>query len=89
MNLLTILIVGGLVGWAAAAVTGRHEGIIASILIGIVGSFIGSFVSLLFTGGDRAYLAFSWVGVFWSFIGAFILVLILNAIQGRGASHQV
>lgn len=87
MNLIAILVVGGLVGWIAGQVAGRNEGLLASIVIGIVGSFIGSFVSMFFTGADRAYLAFSWVGAFWSFIGALILVLILNGLQHR--SHHL
>jgi len=89
MNLLVILIIGGLVGWIAGQVGGRSEGVIASIVIGIVGSFIGSFISRLFTGSDRAYLALSWVGAFWSFVGALILVIILNLIQGHSTSHSM
>jgi len=88
MNLLVILIIGGLVGWIAGQVAGRNEGILASIVIGVVGSFIGSFVSKLFTGSDQSYLAFSWVALFWSFVGALILVLILNAVQHRSSSMR-
>jgi uncharacterized membrane protein YeaQ/YmgE (transglycosylase-associated protein family) len=82
--------VGGIVGWLASQVAGRNEGFIASILIGIVGSFIGSFISNMLTGADRAFLAFSWMGMFWSFIGALVLVIIMNAIQGHSsASHRL
>jgi len=87
MNLLAILIIGGLVGWLAAQVAGRNEGVIASIVIGIVGSFIGSFVSVLFTGGDRAYLALSCSWLIWSFVGALILSFILNAVQHHSISR--
>lgn len=89
MTILTILIVGGLVGWLASRLMGRDEGIFASILIGIVGSFIGSFVSMLFTGSDRSYLAFSWTGIIWSLIGAVILVAIMNAMSSRRHHTQV
>lgn len=81
MSLLVALIIGGLIGYAAAAMLGRREGIIASVIIGIVGSFIGSVISMLFTGGDRAALSLSWSSVLWSFLGAVILVAIMNAIQ--------
>jgi uncharacterized membrane protein YeaQ/YmgE (transglycosylase-associated protein family) len=83
MTILTVIIVGAIVGWLAGKIMGRDEGIIASILIGIVGSFIGSLISTLFTGSDRAYLAFSWMGFFWSLIGAIILVAIMNAMSSR------
>lgn len=87
MNLLVTLIIGGLVGWLAARLAGRDEGILASMAIGVVGSFIGDLISTLFTGSNQSYLAFSWVGLIWSFIGAFVLVLILNVVQHRYASH--
>jgi uncharacterized membrane protein YeaQ/YmgE (transglycosylase-associated protein family) len=83
MAILTILIVGGIVGWLAAKLMGRDEGIFASILIGVVGSFIGSLVSRLFVGSDQAFLAFNWMGFFWSLIGAVILVAIMNALSPR------
>lgn len=82
MSLIAALIIGGLIGWLAAALFGRNEGVVASVIIGIIGSIIGSFVSMLFTGGDQAALAFSWSGIIWSFIGAVILIAILNAVQG-------
>lgn len=79
MGLITWIILGGIVGWLAARLLGRHEGIVASIIIGIIGSLIGSWISMLLTGGDRAYLAFSWSGLIWSLIGSVVLVAILNA----------
>lgn len=89
MTILTVLIVGGLVGWLATRLMGRNEGILASIIIGIIGSFIGSFVSRFFVSSDQAYLAFSWVGIFWSLIGAVILVAIMNALSSRQHHHSV
>ncbi len=81
MSLLIYIILGGIVGYVAARLLGREEGILASIIIGIVGSFIGGYVSRLFTGGDQSFLAFSTIGLFWSVIGSLILVAILNAVR--------
>jgi uncharacterized membrane protein YeaQ/YmgE (transglycosylase-associated protein family) len=81
MGIIVMLILGGLIGWAASSMMGRDEGVIASVIIGIVGSFIGGLISQLFTGADRSFLALSWVGLFWSFIGAVVLVAILNAVR--------
>ena len=81
MSIIAMLIIGGVVGWLAARLLGREEGVLASIVIGIVGSFIGSIVSQFITGSDRSYLALSWSGFFWSLIGALILVAIMNAIS--------
>lgn len=83
MSLIIALILGGFIGWLAAKVAGREEGILASIVIGIIGSVIGGWLSSALSGSDKSYLSFSWVGLFWSFIGAFILVLILNAVQHK------
>jgi uncharacterized membrane protein YeaQ/YmgE (transglycosylase-associated protein family) len=81
MGIIVMLILGGLIGWAASSMMGRDEGVIASVIIGIVGSFIGGLISQLFTGADRSFLALSWMGLLWSFIGAVVLVAILNAVR--------
>lgn len=86
MSLIVMLILGAFVGWLASAVMGRDEGIFASMVIGVVGSFLGGLLSLLLTGSDRSMLALSWSGLFWSFVGAIILVAILNAL--RGPNHR-
>lgn len=88
MSLVAMLILGGIVGWIAAAIMGRDEGVIASIVIGIVGSVIGGFLSTVFTGGNQAVLAFTWSGLLWSLIGAVILVAIMNAITGSHRRHM-
>lgn len=87
MSIIVLIILGGIIGWLAAKVMGREEGVLASVAIGILGSFIGGFVSRLLVGSDRSFLAFSWMGLFWSFIGAVILVAVMNAISGRHHHH--
>lgn len=87
MDLFISLVIGGIIGWAAAAVMGRDEGIFASIAIGVIGSVIGSLLASLFGGGG--YLAFSWVGVIWAFVGALLFVLILNTIQHQGHRSHI
>lgn len=83
MSLIIAIIVGAIIGWLAAAVAGRNEGLVGSAVIGIVGAIIGGFLSQLFTGGHHAYWSFTWSGIVWSFIGALILSVILNATQHR------
>ena len=41
MSILVAIILGGLVGYIAARLLGRDEGILASVVIGVIGSFIG------------------------------------------------
>lgn len=90
MGLIITLILGGFIGWLASRLMGRDEGIIMSVIIGVIGSLLGSWLSSLITGADRAFLDFSWMGLFWSFIGAIILVAIMNAFwHPRGHSAQL
>lgn len=89
MSLIIALILGGLIGWAASALLGRHEGVVASVVIGIIGAIIGNFISMLFTGSHQAALALGWSSLLWSFIGAIILVAILNAVRGGQRRHSL
>ena len=86
MGIIVFLVVGGIVGWLASQLMHRNEGLIASIVIGIVGSFIGGFVSMMLTGSDKSYLGFSLTSFVWSLVGAIVLVALLNVFSGRRAS---
>lgn len=88
MSILIALIVGGIVGWLAAAITGRNEGILGSIAIGIIGSIIGSGLAHMLGNSTQGYLAASWSSLLWAFIGALILSAILNTVQHR-THHNV
>jgi uncharacterized membrane protein YeaQ/YmgE (transglycosylase-associated protein family) len=47
MELLVTLIIGGVVGWLASILmkTNAQMGILANVIVGIVGSFLGIFVA--------------------------------------------
>lgn len=87
MSIVTMLVIGGIVGWLAAAVAGRREGIIASVIIGIIGAIIGGVLARAVGSSDAGLGALSWASVAWSFIGAVILVAIMNAVQHRSHHH--
>ncbi|MDB5185157.1 MAG: hypothetical protein JWN38_965 [Candidatus Saccharibacteria bacterium] len=89
MGIIAIIILGGIVGWIASRLLDRDSSIVGSIVIGIVGSFIGGFVSTIFTGADRSITELSWGGTFWAFIGALILTAILNAMSSSRRHHTV
>jgi len=79
MSIILFIVIGGIIGWLASAIMGRGEGVLASIIIGIIGAFIGGFLSTLFTGGSTSYMTLTLGGILWSLIGSIILVAILNA----------
>jgi uncharacterized membrane protein YeaQ/YmgE (transglycosylase-associated protein family) len=77
-------IVIGLIAGAVARllVPGRDPmGIVATIVLGIVGSFVGGFLAALFFAPHRFVLSTS--GIIGSIIGAIILLLILRAFRAR------
>ena len=73
MNLIIQLIVGGIIGWLASIVmkTNAQMGMIANIVVGIVGASIGAWIAaqLGLAGG---YLV--------SVIGAIVLIALLKAV---------
>jgi uncharacterized membrane protein YeaQ/YmgE (transglycosylase-associated protein family) len=81
MELLTWIIVGLIAGVLASLVVGGGYGILADIVIGIVGAFIGAWLfRALGVGSPFGGLA----GViFVAFVGACVLLLILRAVRGR------
>ncbi len=79
MDIVTWLIVGLVAGVLASLVIGGY-GLLADIVVGIVGAFIGGW---LFT---REGWHAPWTGlagtIFVAFIGALILLLLLHLIHG-------
>lgn len=84
MAWLIILIVGGLIGWLASLVmrTDEQQGMIANILIGIVGSALGRwlFSDILGIGGATTAGQLTFAGLLWGVIGAVILIGLLRAV---------
>ena len=77
MDLLVTLIVGGVIGWLASILmkTNAQMGILANVVVGIIGSFLG--VALAGALGVRAHTApASWVV---AILGAAALIAILRA----------
>jgi uncharacterized membrane protein YeaQ/YmgE (transglycosylase-associated protein family) len=79
MQILITLIVGGLIGWLASLVmkTNAQMGIVANILVGIVGSALGGWLFGLF--GLMAYSSGGQIIV--NIAGAIILIAILKALK--------
>jgi uncharacterized membrane protein YeaQ/YmgE (transglycosylase-associated protein family) len=78
MDLLVMLIVGGVVGWLAsmAMKTNRQMGILANVAVGIVGSSLGFWLAAqlgIFAGGIGRWLV--------AFVGSVILIAILKALH--------
>ena len=90
LGLIISLIIVGLIAGALARllVPGRdHLGIGGTILLGIVGSFIGGFLGYLIFHKDKDEGFFQPSGLIGSVIGAIIALLIYRRVSGRGRSR--
>jgi uncharacterized membrane protein YeaQ/YmgE (transglycosylase-associated protein family) len=85
--LFYLLLVGIVAGFLARLlVPGRDPmSVGATILLGIVGSFIGGFLGWVLFGHDLADGALQASGIFGSVIGAVIALLLYRAVAKRGA----
>jgi len=78
MNLIITLVVGGIVGWLASIVmkTNAQMGLIANVVVGIVGSLLGFWLAGALGIGAGSTIA-QWLV---SIAGAAILIVILRAL---------
>jgi len=78
MSWLITLIIGGIVGWLASIVmkTNAQMGLIANVLVGVVGSFLGFWAAGVLgiapTGGILRFIV--------ALVGALALIVILRAL---------
>ena len=86
MDILTWLIVGLVAGVLASLIVGGY-GLVADIVIGIVGAFVGGWLF------NAAGWHSPWGGlagaIFVAFIGAVVLLVILHLIRGVGRRGPV
>lgn len=86
MGLIITLIVGGIIGWLASIVmrTDAQQGIILNVVVGIVGAFLGTFISGLVGGRGADLNNFDPISLLWAFLGAIVLLGIVNLVR-RGS----
>lgn len=85
-TIIGLLVIGLIAGFIARAVVpGRQSmSILQTLLLGVVGSFIGGFLGrLLFGSGDGFVQPSSWIG---SIIGAVLVLLVYLQIKRRAGT---
>jgi uncharacterized membrane protein YeaQ/YmgE (transglycosylase-associated protein family) len=89
--IITMIIVGIVAGYLARLlVPGRDPmGFLQTVLLGIVGSFIGGFLGYVLFDKDIEEGALQASGVVGSIIGAVIALLVYNAASRRGVGRRV
>jgi len=87
MNLILIIIVGGILGWLASMVmrTDGQQGIFLNIVVGVVGALVAGFlINPLIGGGTITQGDFSISALIVSFLGALVLLGIVSLFR-RGS----
>lgn len=87
MNIVIMLIVGGVLGWLASILmrTDGQQGLVLNVVVGIVGAMLAGLLLTPFLGGAPITSgAFDIKSLFVSFLGAAVLLGIVNLIR-RGS----
>lgn len=84
MGLLITILAGALIGWIASLImkTDASMGAIANIVCGILGAFVGGFISQLL-GMGKFGASFNVMSLIFGVIGACIVIAIYKALTGR------
>lgn len=83
--ILFLLLIGIVAGFLARAIVPGNDAMSfgATIVLGIVGSFVGGFLSYVLFGNDADEGAFQASGIIGSVVGAIIALLVYRAANGR------
>jgi uncharacterized membrane protein YeaQ/YmgE (transglycosylase-associated protein family) len=87
MNIILIVIIGGILGWLASMVmrTDGQQGVFLNIVVGIVGALLAGFlISPLLGAGTITSGSFDIMSLIVSFLGALVLLAIVNLFR-RGS----
>lgn len=79
--IIAMIIIGAIAGFLARLIVPGPDpmGVVATIILGIVGSFIGGFLGYLLFGKDASSGALQPSGLLGSIIGAVIALLVYRA----------
>ena len=85
--IITLIIVGAIAGFIARAVVpGRDPlGVVGTIALGIVGSFVGGFLGYLLFHKDASQGALQPSGIIGAILGSIVALLIYRATARRGS----
>ena len=83
-NFIAWLVVGGIVGWLASLVMGtdKQQGILLSVVVGIVGAFLGGLLISPVVGTSTINQQnFSMPAILIAVLGSMLLLALLNVVR--------
>lgn len=88
--ILYLLVIGLVAGFVARALLPGHDAmsIAGTILLGIIGSFVGGFIGWAIFGHDLSEGALQPSGVIGSIVGAVIALMVYRMANGRRPLHH-
>lgn len=83
MGIISWIILGGLAGWVASIIMRKNKsmGLLANIIVGVIGAFVGGFVMNLIGGWEVS--GFNIESFLVALVGAIILLAVVNLFTKR------
>lgn len=91
MGLISLLVIGLLAGLLARLIMPGSDpiGILGTLILGVIGSFVGGFLGYVIFGKDIAEGALQPSGIIGAVIGSVIALAIYRAVTSRSSGHHV
>ena len=87
LGFLILLLVAAVCGSVGAGLAGRSpQGCLGSIVLGLVGALIGTWLSREL--GIRDFLYFQRIPVFWSIVGSALFVAVIGLLTGKNRDKK-
>lgn len=83
MGIISWIVLGGLAGWVASIIMKKNKsmGLLANIIVGVIGAFIGGFVMNLIGGWEVS--GFNIESFLVALVGSIILLAVVNLFRKR------
>jgi uncharacterized membrane protein YeaQ/YmgE (transglycosylase-associated protein family) len=83
MGIIAWIVVGAIAGFLANMIMGGREGVLGTIILGIVGALVGGFLAGVLTGGKDYVTGINVTTIIVSVIGAIVVLAVWRALAGR------